>query len=259
MFIINPLLLAFVFLTGVIFLNRNYSVIKGAAGERKVNQLLNRLGPNYTLFHDLYLPTEKGTTQVDHIVTSPYGIFVIETKHYNGWIFGNEHNKYWTQVIYKRKERMLNPIWQNYGHIQALKNFIGEEHDAYLHSIIAFSNASTLKFKDDFRSARVTQFMNLTKVLKEWDIHRLNEIQLQEINIKLEGLVMKDKKLQRKVRKQHVQDIQSNRKERVWNEKRLLKQNICPKCKVELVLRDGKYGSFYGCSSFPKCRFTKNA
>lgn len=125
LFIINPLLLAFAFLTGVIFLNRNYSVIKGAVGERKVNQLLNKLGPDYTLFHDLYLPTEKGTTQVDHIVTSAYGIFVIETKHYNGWIFGNEYNKYWTQVIYKRKERMLNPIRQNYRHIQALKKFIG--------------------------------------------------------------------------------------------------------------------------------------
>lgn len=32
----------------------------------------------------------------------------------------------------------------------------------------------------------------------------------------------------------------------------------CPLCNSELVERNGKNGSFLGCSSFPKCRFTKN-
>jgi len=56
-------------------------------------------------------------------VVSNYGIFVIETKNYKGWIIGNEFDDYWTQVIFKRKEKLYNPIKQNYGHIQALKIF----------------------------------------------------------------------------------------------------------------------------------------
>jgi restriction system protein len=34
--------------------------------------------------------------------------------------------------------------------------------------------------------------------------------------------------------------------------------NSCPKCGSEVVLRKGNRGEFYGCSSFPKCRYTKN-
>ena len=93
-------------LIGAIIIQLNYPTIKGAAGERHVNRLLGKLGPNYSIYHDLYVPNDKGgTTQVDHVVTSPFGIFVIETKHYKGWIFGKEHQRYWTQVIYKRKEK----------------------------------------------------------------------------------------------------------------------------------------------------------
>lgn len=35
-------------------------------------------------------------------------------------------------------------------------------------------------------------------------------------------------------------------------------RNLCPYCKVELVLRNGKNGKFYGCRNFPRCRYTKN-
>lgn len=35
-----------------------------------------------------------------------------------------------------------------------------------------------------------------------------------------------------------------------------IKSGICPKCGGHLVKRNGKYGTFYGCSNYPKCRFT---
>lgn len=34
-------------------------------------------------------------------------------------------------------------------------------------------------------------------------------------------------------------------------------EQICPQCGGELVKRKGQYGTFYGCSGFPSCRFTK--
>ena len=36
------------------------------------------------------------------------------------------------------------------------------------------------------------------------------------------------------------------------------KRIICPKCGSEMILKKGKYGSFYGCYKYPKCTFTKN-
>ncbi|TYS72460.1 NERD domain-containing protein [Sutcliffiella horikoshii] len=89
LFFIIPLALPFLFLAGMLYLKANLPRIKGAVGERAVNKELEKLGPLFTVYHDLYVPNENGgTSQVDHVVTSPTGIFVIETKHYDGWIFG---------------------------------------------------------------------------------------------------------------------------------------------------------------------------
>ncbi|WP_318614636.1 NERD domain-containing protein [Sporosarcina sp. YIM B06819] len=258
LFIWTPVLFTLSVLTGIIILKLKFPMIKGAVAEWRVNRILSALGPNYSIYHDLYVPNgDRGTAQVDHVVTSPYGIFVIETKHFQGWIFGKEDQRYWTQVIYKRKEKMFNPIWQNYGHVQALKNYIGNEDSAYFQSIIAFSSQSTLKFEDRFKSARVIQFPQLIQVIKEWNIYRISDFELREINRKLEGILIEDKKVKKIIRKQHVQTIQTNRKEKVRKEKESIQRNTCPKCKSELSLKTGKYGDFYGCSSFPKCRFTR--
>ncbi|MEE0651535.1 MAG: topoisomerase DNA-binding C4 zinc finger domain-containing protein [Segatella copri] len=37
-----------------------------------------------------------------------------------------------------------------------------------------------------------------------------------------------------------------------------MRQGVCPQCGGQLVLRNGRYGFFYGCSNFPKCKFTLN-
>ena len=36
-----------------------------------------------------------------------------------------------------------------------------------------------------------------------------------------------------------------------------LERGICPRCGGNLVLRNGKYGDFWGCSNYPKCKFIK--
>lgn len=98
----------------MLYVNNNFATIKGNYGKRQVNNILHQLdATTYKVYHDLYISTENNrTTQVDHVVTSPYGVFVIETKDFNGWIYGNERNKYWTQVIYKRRKCYIS-IKQN--------------------------------------------------------------------------------------------------------------------------------------------------
>lgn len=54
-------------------------------------------------------------------------------------------------------------------------------------------------------------------------------------------------------RKEHVQSIRNE--EIVKHEKELA--GVCPKCGGGLVEKNGKYGKFYGCSNWPKCKYTK--
>src|SRR5690554_4348592 len=79
----------------------------------------------YRRLHDVTLTTPDGTTQIDHVFVSPFGIFVVETKNMSGWIFGGEKQAQWTQQIYKRRFRFQNPLRQNYKHLKALEAALG--------------------------------------------------------------------------------------------------------------------------------------
>jgi hypothetical protein len=118
----------------------NSRSFKGWIGELKVRQaVLAELDPQrYHQFHDVTLPTADGTTQIDHIIVSIYGIFVIETKNMGGWIFGNPHQPKWTQTFGKSKNSFQNPLWQNYKHIKELEALlqIGEHK---LFSVVVFT------------------------------------------------------------------------------------------------------------------------
>ena len=119
---------------------------KGQVGEKQVAKYLCSLDEEeYKVINDIILNTNRGSSQIDHIVISVYGIFVIETKNYKGWIIGNEYDDYWRQVIYKRKEKLRNPIKQNYGHIMAVKEKLEIDNEVPIESIITFTDRSTLK------------------------------------------------------------------------------------------------------------------
>lgn len=224
--------------------------VKGILGEKSVALFLSKLDPKeYRVFHDLYVPTAKGkTTQIEHLIISRYGIFVIETKNYKGWIYGSEKNKYWTQVIYQRKEGFYNPIHQNYGHIKAVQDYLQLEDSAVFHSMIAFSTRSTLK-KIEVRDARtiITYIPRISKTILKQQKHILSHFQVNQSVTRLEQL----KRLDRNERKEHVQTIKTTLRE----EKNKVRANICPRCGGSLVNRKGKYGVFKGCSNFPGCRY----
>ena len=128
------------------------------------------------------------------MVVSHKGIFVLETKNYTGWIFGNENSQNWTQVIYKRKEKFYNPIWQNFGHIQALKEYLGENttQNIPFSSIIVFSNEATLKFKEPFKKSSVIQRSQLVQIIKNTSEHPV--LTTTQVNIILKKLISSSSK-----------------------------------------------------------------
>jgi len=121
-------------------------MIKGMLGEIQVNLAAKFfLDKNiYTLFKNVTLPTEDGTTQIDHIIVSCYGIFVIETKNMKGWIFGGQHQKTWTQKIYRHTTKFQNPLYQNYKHTQTLQTALALDPEK-LFSLVVFVGDSDFK------------------------------------------------------------------------------------------------------------------
>lgn len=103
--------------------------------------------PASTIFHDLYIPTNQGHTQIDLIVPTNIGIFVFEVKDYSGWLFGNGKYEKWTQVLAYGQERhqFYNPIMQNARHIEALRNTSEQLQNIPIYSIIIFYGSCEIK------------------------------------------------------------------------------------------------------------------
>lgn len=124
------------------------SLSRGESSEQDLIYQLIKAGiPASTIFHDLYIPTKHGYTQIDLVVPTNVGIFVFEVKDFSGWIFGNGKYDKWTQVLAYGKERhqFYNPIKQNEKHIEALCNISQQLQDIPIYSIIAFYGSCEIK------------------------------------------------------------------------------------------------------------------
>ena len=88
--------------------------IKGYLGEKSVALILSFLpSDKYKIINDVLVKSNNRTIQIDHIVISIYGMFVIETKNYKGWITGSDNSEYWTKNVFGNKYKFYNPIRQN--------------------------------------------------------------------------------------------------------------------------------------------------
>lgn len=122
---------------------------RGTGAERRLVIRMLRWGVHpKAIFHDLYLQKRNGEfSQIDIVVATPQGLLAIEVKDYSGWLFGNEKQRYWTQVLNygKEKYRFYNPIMQNAGHIKALQ----EQSEQFAHlpifNVVLFAGNCTLK------------------------------------------------------------------------------------------------------------------
>lgn len=246
MFLNNPIFwfLIIVAVVGIIFIIIRAKVI-GNIGEWAVDQKLKNLPDNlYKVIDDVMLEINGQTHQIDHIVVSKYGIFVIETKCYNGMITGKENDYYWYQYLGKNKYKLKNPIHQNYGHIKSISEVLNINENNLI-SIVCFTNQSTLKL--DVKSI-VIQRKDLSNKILGLSTNEKN-IDVDNIYNKIISLNIIDKEK----RKQHIIDAKSKRNE-IENK---IDNMICPKCEGQLIEKNGKYGKFIGCSNYPKCNFTK--
>jgi len=223
---------------------RMFALIKGWIGE-KGTQFSMWLGLDanvYRRIHNLILPAQGGTTQIDHVLVSVFGIFVIETKNMSGWIFGDERSPKWTQSIYGKKFQFQNPLRQNYRHTKALEEFLNLPESCF-HPIVFFigecdlktalpANVLTRGLAGYIKSHR-TQVFSPSEAADIFN--RLTSAKLAPVS----------------THSLHVSGLRERHN-----------GNSCPKCGGELLLRTASKGAnvgnqFYGCSRFPKCHYTR--
>ena len=234
---------------------------KGVLGEWQVNLLIKFfLDKNdYHLIKNVTLPTftdgkEQGTTQIDHIIVSKYGIFVVETKNMKGWIFGSENQKQWTQQIFKHKSKFQNPLHQNYKHVKTLEDLLligSNARNDCIFSVIIFIGGSTFKTKmpENVRFARG----GIEYIKSKTDI----VFNAEEVTNIIEQIESGRLERSFKTNHQHIKHVREIIEEKSDNKS-------CSKCGADLVLRKATNGKnagneFWGCSSFPKCRNVNNS
>lgn len=224
--------------------------LKGRLGEAGINFLARRFLDQavYHLIPDVMLPTPDGTTQIDHVIVSRYGIFVLETKNYKGWIYGDERAAQWTQVNFKRKDRFQNPLRQNYKHTKTLADLTGVPEE-YFKSLVVFAGDCTFKTA---MPANVVYVRDFVRYIKGFQVAIIKDEQVPEIVSVIgewAGTVTDKQKAG------HVAHVR-NKKAPVSAQGQA---PACPRCEATMVLRTSrKDGSqFWGCPKYPGCRGTR--
>jgi hypothetical protein len=220
--------------------------IKGFIGEKTAALLLANLDKKkYRTINDLIIRAGGESTQIDHIVVSNFGIFVIETKNYNGWITGYESGNYWKQKLYKENHNFQNPIKQNEYHIKLLKSALKLFSEVPYYPIVSFASEADIRVETN---EDVVHEEFLLKTIRSYNAEVISDDLKNDIFDSLKTIKMANKNYA----KEHIKNIK-NKKDKIKSE---IKNNICPKCGSPLKKRNGKYGSFLGCSNYPRCRFT---
>lgn len=225
--------------------------VKGQAGEARVNNSLRRhLDENdYVILNDLTLPYENGTTQIDHIILSRFGVFVVETKNMSGWIFGSERQARWTQTLPKHKSQFQNPLRQNYLHVKVVQDLLGLD-QKQIFNVIAFVgsaeprtdmpenvNWSTRQLATYVRSKRKSLFSG-------------NEVKAFSSKLRARAL-----EASRENQRAHVRYVKEK------PQKKQIDPTRCPRCGSNMVKRTNRktQQDFLGCSRFPQCKSTQAA
>ena len=243
LFILIPLIIVLLgLILPIIFGTRGLSS-KGDRGEQHVSGILESCKlEGDKLIDDIILvnPENGMTAQIDHILLSTRGIFVVETKNLSGIICGNDESRTWRQVLGNTVKKIHSPVKQNATHVYVLNQIL--KTNTWIENIVVFvqGNVQGIHSTHVYTPTQLVQYMeSLTAT------HRLSA----EERDKLYEQLLPYKEHPAVTKKEHVRNIR--------NQQVRTAHNICPRCNSKLVLRNGKFGQFYGCSNYPTCKFTK--
>ncbi|MES2637780.1 MAG: NERD domain-containing protein [Pseudomonadota bacterium] len=115
----------------------NSQDVKIRAGEEAEKQmafyLKRAFGKNNDCYvlNDLRIVYGEDTAQIDHLIITPFGLFIIESKSVHGRIIVNKRNE-WSRTYNKRVEGMSSPILQAKAQGKVLRELLMENKETLL-------------------------------------------------------------------------------------------------------------------------------
>jgi hypothetical protein len=220
---------------------------RGAEGEIMARLAFSlHLPSEYTAVHNITLTTPKGSTQIDHVIVSRYGIHVVESKNVQGSIYGSAEQKQWTVFLGGKKFSLQNPLIQNKAHIKALAAHLGRP-ESQFHSVVLFW-AENCRFKTEMPDN--VRVKGLVAYIQTHKTPLLSNEEVQDVLARIELVRMPDTG---STDKAHVKQL----RDRFHTQHKA--GEACPQCEGILVQRNPKAGGqpFLGCSNYPKCRYVQ--
>lgn len=231
--------------------------LKGSFGEW-LTKYYTKIMTDALILHDVLIDGADGyTSQIDLIIVGVRGVYVIEVKMFeNARIYGDCKKSKWYYYRGGKKYEIYSPVKQNKKHIEYLKTFLSDFGDVPFFSVITL-------LCDDFKVTNINDNPDDIRTVICSGLPAMNDGLRLFAECKP---VVFDEAKQRQIY-EYILNNQHNGKEARQEHKEKVKeykntldemknQKICPYCKTPLVLRKGKYSEFYGCSNYPKCRYT---
>ena len=226
------------------------SWFKGHLGEWSVASALDKSLKDrpHEIFHDVILPSGRGTTQIDHLVICESGIFVIETKNMSGWIFGNADEATWTQTFRRKRRRFQNPLRQNFKHLKAVEKALNVPLSE-LSGIVTFVGDAIPK--THLPNSVLWSTRELREFIQSRTLWRYDEEEISQMAQRFNAAIAATAHVSAR---DHVKALKQDRALRNNNEN-------CPRCGKTLVQRINKrtQQTFSGCPSYPACRGTRQS
>ena len=232
--------------------------MKGNFGEL-LTKYYSKIMYDTLILHDILIDgAEDLTSQMDLLLIGETGIYVVEVKMFNdARIYGDGKRSTWYYYKGGKKYEIYSPLRQNKKHIEYLKKFLQDFGEVPCYSIITliceeFKVTNINKNPDYITTAICSSLPSMNEAIKiiSKDKQRIFD---QEKRQEIYNYILNNQHLGKEARIKHKEKIKEIKKER----ESIKEKNLCPYCNTSLILRKGNYGEFYGCSNFPKCKYTQ--
>lgn len=232
--------------------------IKGSFGEW-IAKTYSNLATNALILHDVLIDgAENRTSQIDMVMIGNKGIFVVEVKTYvDAKIYGDGKKDTWYYYLGGNKYEIYSPLKQNKKHSQYLKNFLSDFGDLPMYSVVLLicDSFKVSNINDNSNSPDTVICSNLPSMLDgiQLLLKGKQEVISDDLKKEIYEYIAENQYSSKEKRLEHKKGVKEYQK----SLKEQKDKKLCPYCGAELKLRNGQYGEFYGCSNYPKCKYTQ--